>query len=38
VAAAAAVATAVAALDVSRPGARVAGDEHALDHPAASAH
>jgi hypothetical protein len=38
VAAAVAVAAVLATLDVPRPGARVAGDEHALDHPAASAH
>jgi hypothetical protein len=38
VGAAAAVAAAVMALDVPRPGARPAEDDHALDHPAASAH
>ena len=34
----AAVAAAIARLDASRPGARSPGGDHALDHPAASAH
>jgi hypothetical protein len=34
----AAVATAIARVEASRPGARSPGGEHALDHPAASAH
>jgi hypothetical protein len=33
-----AVATAIAGFETPRPGARSSGDEHALDHPAASAH
>jgi hypothetical protein len=33
-----AVATAIATLETPRPGAPSAGDEHALDHPATSAH
>jgi ChrB-like protein len=33
-----AVATAIAAFETPRPGARPSGDEHALDHPATSAH
>jgi hypothetical protein len=33
-----AVATAIASLSAPRPGVRSAGDEHALDHPATSAH
>jgi hypothetical protein len=36
--AAAAIAAAVSALDMPRAGLRAAGDDHALDHPAASAH
>jgi hypothetical protein len=38
VSATAAIAAAVSALEVPRPGTRTAGDDHALDHPAASAH
>jgi hypothetical protein len=38
VSASAAVTAALSALDVPRPGARPAEDDHALDHPAASAH
>jgi len=33
-----AVATAIASFETPRPGARSSGDEHALDHPATSAH
>ncbi|MFL5493049.1 MAG: Chromate resistance protein ChrB [Gemmatimonadales bacterium] len=33
-----AVTAALSALDVKRPAARAPGDDHALDHPAASAH
>ena len=33
-----AVATAIAGFETPRPGARPAGDEHALDHPATSAY
>jgi hypothetical protein len=33
-----AVATAIAGFEASRAGARAPGDEHALDHPATSAH
>ena len=33
-----AVATAIASFETPHPGARPAGDEHALDHPATSAH
>jgi hypothetical protein len=33
-----AVATAIAGFETPRPGARSSGDEHALDHPATSAH
>ena len=33
-----AVTTAIASLDGPRPGVQSAGDEHALDHPATSAH
>jgi hypothetical protein len=33
-----AVATAIAGLETPRPSARSAGDEHAVDHPATSAH
>jgi hypothetical protein len=33
-----AVAIAIAGFETPRPGARSSGDEHALDHPAASAH
>jgi ChrB-like protein len=33
-----AVATAIAGFETLRPGARSAGDEHALDHPATPAH
>ena len=34
----AAVGAAIASLDVSRPGVRAPGGDHALDHPTASAH
>jgi hypothetical protein len=36
--ASATVTAALEALDIARPGNRPAGDQHALDHPAASAH
>jgi ChrB-like protein len=38
VSASAAVSAALSALDVPRPGARAAGDKHALDHQATTAH